>query len=77
MPKHAIEDFDQVAFSNEIRDFMKKYEITTRQFPKIMKTPYTSFCRIERKDHGLKVKTVQTLITAMEDYRRMASSKKS
>lgn len=80
MSRHTLEDFSQNKFTAEIRAFMKKHEISTRQFPKVLKTPYTSFCRIERNEHGLTIKTAQSLLKAMRDYkpqRRIVSSKKS
>lgn len=68
MSRWALENFDQKKFSAEIRAFVKKNNISTRQFTKIMHTPYTSFCRIERKEHGLTIKTAQSLLKAMSDY---------
>jgi hypothetical protein len=85
MSRHSIENFNQAEFAAEIRAFMEKHNITTRQFPKIFKKPYTSFCRIEDNRHGVTIKTAQELIEAMNNYqkfvdtihRRIVSNKKS
>lgn len=80
LPQFYLEDFDQDEFTTIVRAFMVKNNISTRQFPDILGTPYTSFCRIERNEHGLTIKTAQSLLHAMRDYkpqRRIVSSKKS
>ncbi len=74
MSRYTIEDFDQDKFTAEIRAFAKKNGISTRRFPEVLGIPYTSFIRIEDKEHGLTISTAQKLLKAMRDFNATAAS---
>lgn len=68
MPTPDLTKFDAAAFVAEIREFMKKHNISTREWARLTNSSTITLPRIASGATGVTVATVAKFQQAMKDY---------